>query len=143
MEQRSRLPTFTPLSRRVGSVHLVAAGVVHAVVGLWLFTAVLSGRLVEFAITEGGTVVDDVALLQSVHLIEALPIAGVLLGIGLLAFGAVEVASGWQAYGARNWRMAMGTAVGGSVTLVTLPLGFVAAVLLALTRRQFGEEPSA
>lgn len=143
MEGSAWFPTFTSLSRRVGAAHLVGAGIVHVVIGLWLFASASSDRLVALAITEGSTVVEDVTLLQSAHLIERLPVAGVLVGIGLLAVAAVEIASGWRAYGARGWRTALVTAVCGSVTLVTLPLGLIAAVLLTVTRQQFGEEPSA
>jgi len=137
MHRRLIVPTFSPLSRRVGAVHLVAAGVLHAVVGVWLVSAAMSNELVDLAIATGSTVVNDVTLLQSGPILELVSVLGVLLAVGLFAVAAVEITAGWYAFAGKRWRLALGTAVGGSITLVTLPLGIVAVTLLYLTRRQF------
>lgn len=55
----------------------------------------------------------------------------------LVVIGAIEIIGAWYAYERRHWWRILVTGMLGSITFVTFPLDVIAALLIALSEREF------
>lgn len=127
-------PPVSALTRRVGGLHLVVAGVANGATGVALL---VRGWLAGLLVGALPAVVDEVALVANAPLVLSFLAWAPLLGVLLLAVGGVQAYSGWHAYHARGWGRGVGAALAGVANPLTLPVALVAAALLVLSKPQF------
>lgn len=137
---RRRIDTgfATSRSRYIGAGHVIAAGVVNAVAGIFLlfsigsesafhsFVSVLELWWTESRILEHG---DVLAFVVSV----VVPIGGALV----LLVGLWQIIAGIGAVAGKRYTMTVAATVIGMGTVVTIPLGVIAVILLWCSREQF------
>lgn len=131
-------PLVSPLTRRVGSLHLALAGAGNVLVAVSLLALVAGRRLADVLVATLPAIVDEVALVANAQLILAAAAWGApALGLVFLLVGAVQLYGGWQTYHARRWGWGVAAAALGAVNPVTLPISLVGGVLVGLSKSQF------
>lgn len=109
---------FTELTHKAGGVLLMLAGAIGAIVGL--------GMLVT-AVTAGGFL----GVLNAT--------TATILGVIVLVFSVIEFAGAIAAFRGSNWYGSMTAAMLGIVTVFTLPLDLIGAILFVLGEGRFEE----
>lgn len=140
----ARVPTAGWAGRRTrvaGSAHLGLAGVVNAVTGVWLVWIAGSEWATRWLIDLFVGTLGELGGLYRGDLISLLS-NWVLLALGVLVLVVAggQLLSAWRAYGGRSPRHAIGMSLAGSLNPAALPLGLVAAALIAVSRDDFADE---
>lgn len=134
----ARLEGFTGLTRKTGSVHLAATGVVNGLSGAVVLQAVFTDRLLDVLIATLPSFVTDTTLLAYGSQISTIAtVAASVVGVGLILLFPLQSFAAREVYAGRRWRLGVAAAVAGVPNPLALPLALVSAVLLGLSVDQF------
>jgi len=127
----------TPVTRKVGAVHLVLGGVTNLATATWLWSRPTAARL-DIAIAIISRTVSEAELLVREPLIATVTGSAWTMLCVLLAFvGCWQAVAGIRAFRGTKWRWAIGAGIAGLVNPLAFPVGAIALTLLFVTRWQF------
>ena len=139
---RNRVDTgfATSLRRRAGAAHLGAAGLLNGYVAVRLYGAVgsESAFLALLSILEGRWTESELLARGETLSVLVGTVVPVLVAVALI-LGVVQCVAAVLAATGRGYRLAIGSALAGSVTIVTIPLCAVAFLLCWCSRDRFGD----
>lgn len=122
------------LSRRVGGVHLLLAGLVNGATGIAILALSLTGRLLEIAIAEGTHFLSPPTLLRNGNILgQLLGELSAFMGLLLLGISIFQLKIGWYSYMGRAGRWWSVAPILSMANPLAWPISLIAVVLLRLS----------
>lgn len=135
---------YSPLTRKVGAVHLVAAAILNAAVAVHLLVLVPRHAVFRAVFDAAADSFGEYAVLGWAPFLRVVVVHGPILVGGIaLVLAVLGVRSGLAAYRGTDARPAVGYGIANATLLVGLPVALVGAILVTMARKQFDNSESA